>query len=180
MAQKGLSATALSNYIADPIQFYNNYVLRILENEELEESIAYQTLGTVIHNTLEELYTPYVTKQLTDQSIENMQDTHMETLQKYFEDKLGKSSHTTGTKPVVIYAAAHSIRSVLEADRKDILADQRLNCWVSKNTVKSNGSMQASNILLHFMALLTALTARTGFCGFWIIKQAKLKLKNCT
>ena len=77
MAQKGLSATALSNYIADPIQFYNNYVLRILENEELEESIAYQTLGTVIHNTLEELYTPYVTKQLTVQSIENMQDTHI-------------------------------------------------------------------------------------------------------
>ena len=122
MAQKGLSATALSNYIADPIQFYNNYVLRILENEKLEESIAYQTLGIVIHNTLEELYTPYVTKQLTVQSIENMQDTHMETLQKHFEDELGKSSHTTGKNLLLFTAAAHSIRSVLEADRKDILA----------------------------------------------------------
>ena len=122
MAQKGLSATALSNYIADPIQFYNNYVLRILENEKLEESITYQTLGTVIHNTLEELYTPYVTKQLTVQSIENMQDTHMETLQKHFEDELGKSSHTTGKNLLLFTAAAHSIRSVLEADRKDILA----------------------------------------------------------
>ena len=58
MAQKGLSATALSNYIADPIQFYNNYVLRILENEELEESIAYQTLGTVFI-TLWKNYTPH-------------------------------------------------------------------------------------------------------------------------
>jgi hypothetical protein len=122
MAQKGLSATALSNYIADPIQFYNNYVLRILENEKLEESIAYKTLGIIIHNTLEELYTPYVTKQLTVQSIESMQDTHMETLQKHFEDELGKSSHTTGKNLLLFTAAAHSIRSVLEADKKDILA----------------------------------------------------------
>ena len=121
MAQKGLSATALSNYIADPIRFYNNYVLRILENQELEESISYQTLGTVIHKTLEELYTPYVTKQLTVQNIENMQDAHKQTLQKYFEDELGKSSHTTGKNLLLFTAAAHSIRSVLETDKIDIL-----------------------------------------------------------
>ena len=122
MAKKGLSATALSNYIADPIRFYNNYVLRISENEELEESIAYQTLGTVIHNTLEELYTPYVAKQLTVQNIKKMQDTHKQTLQKHFEEELGKSSHTTGKNLLLFTAAAHSIRRVLEADKKDILA----------------------------------------------------------
>ena len=122
MAQKGLSATALSNYIADPIRFYNNYVLRISETEELEESIAYQTLGTVIHNTLEELYTPYVLNQLTVQNIEKMQDTHKQILQKHFEEELGKSSHTTGKNLLLFTAAAHSIRRVLEADKKDILA----------------------------------------------------------
>ena len=121
MANKGLSATALSNYIADPIRFYNNYVLRILENEELEESIAYQTLGTVIHNTLEELYTPYVAKKLTVQNIKKMQDTHKQTLQKHFEEELGKSSHTTGKNLLLFTAAAHSIRRVLEADKNDIL-----------------------------------------------------------
>ena len=122
MAQKGLSATALSNYIADPIRFYNNYVLRISETEELEESIAYQTLRTVIHNTLEELYTPYVLNQLTVQNTEKMQDTHKQILQKHFEEELGKSSHTTGKNLLLFTAAAHSIRRVLEADKKDILA----------------------------------------------------------
>jgi hypothetical protein len=122
MAQRGLSATALSSYIADPIRFYNNYVLRISEIEELEESIDYQTLGTVIHNTLEELYTPYVAKKLTAQDIEKMQYNHKQTLQKHFEDELGKSSHTTGKNLLLFTAAAHSIRHVLEADKKDILA----------------------------------------------------------
>jgi hypothetical protein len=122
MAQKGLSATTLSNYIADPIRFYNNYVLRISENEEFEESIAHHTLGTVIHNTLEELYTPYVAKQLTIQNIEKMQGIHKQTLQKHFEDELGKSSHTTGKNLLLFTAAAHSIKRVLESDKKDILA----------------------------------------------------------
>jgi len=122
MAQKGLSATALSNYIADPIRFYNNYVLRISETEELEESIGNQSLGTVIHNTLEELYKPYIEKQLTFQDIEKMQHTHEQTLQKHFEDELGKSSHTAGKNMLLFTAAAHSIRRVLEADKKDLLA----------------------------------------------------------
>ena len=121
MAKNGLSATALLNYIADPIRFYNNYVLRISETEEIEESIAHQTLGTVIHNTLEELYTPYVSKQLTVKHIEKMQGTLNQTLQKNFEDELGKSAHTTGKNLLLFTAAAHSINCVLEADKKDIL-----------------------------------------------------------
>ena len=50
-----------------------------------------------------------------------MQDAHKQTLQKYFEDELGKSSHTTGKNLLLFTAAAHSIRSVLETDKIDIL-----------------------------------------------------------
>ena len=59
---------------------------------------------------------------MTVQNIEKMQDTHKQTLQKHFEDELGKSSHTTGKNLLLFTAAAHSIRCVLEADKKDILA----------------------------------------------------------
>jgi hypothetical protein len=122
MAHKGLSATALSNYISDPIRFYNNYVLRISESDELEESITHRTLGTVIHNALEELYKPYVGKQLTVENLEKMETTHQQTLQQHFEDKLGKSSQTTGKNRLLFTAAAHSIKRVLGADKKDISA----------------------------------------------------------
>ena len=49
MAEKGLSATALSKYIADPIRFYKIMSL-VFVTEELEESIAHHTLGTVIQH----------------------------------------------------------------------------------------------------------------------------------
>ena len=126
MAKKGLSATALSNYIADPIRFYNNHVLSVSETEELEESVANHTLGIVIHNTLEELYTPYVSKALTVKNIERMQGAHKQVLQKHFENQLGKSSHTTGKNLLLFTAAAYSISRVLEADKKDILSGSRI------------------------------------------------------
>ncbi|GIR81503.1 MAG: hypothetical protein CM15mP83_2290 [Flavobacteriaceae bacterium] len=44
--------------------------MRISETEELEESMTYQSLGTAIHNALEELYEPYVGKQLTVDGLE--------------------------------------------------------------------------------------------------------------
>jgi hypothetical protein len=44
----------------NPIQFYFQKILRIREVEEVEENIALNTLGTIIHETLKSLYDPFV------------------------------------------------------------------------------------------------------------------------
>jgi hypothetical protein len=44
----------------EPIQFYFQKILRIREVEEVEENIALNTLGTIIHETLKSLYDPFV------------------------------------------------------------------------------------------------------------------------
>jgi ATP-dependent helicase/DNAse subunit B len=69
---KGFSPSALTGYIRNPIQFYYQRVLRISEVDEVEENIALNTLGTIIHGALEELYKPYLDKFLTLQDIEEM------------------------------------------------------------------------------------------------------------
>ena len=173
MAKKGLSATALSNYIADPIRFYNNYVLRISENGELEESIAYQTLGTVIHNTLEELYTPYVAKQLTVQNIKKMQDIHKQTLQKYFEEELGKSSHTTGKNLLLFTAAAHSIKRVLEADKKDISEGSTIELLGLEEYRKVKRTYAGVEHPITFHGVIDRIDRKDGVLRILIIKQVK-------
>lgn len=62
---KGFSPSGLTTYMRNPIQFYNQRILRISEVEEVEENIALNTLGTIIHATLEELYKPYIGKILS-------------------------------------------------------------------------------------------------------------------
>ncbi len=56
---KGFSPTALTNYIYNPIAFYKQKILRIYQLNEVEETIAANTLGTVIHKVLEDFYTPF-------------------------------------------------------------------------------------------------------------------------
>ncbi|HOD09121.1 MAG TPA: PD-(D/E)XK nuclease family protein [Flavobacterium sp.] len=71
IAEKGFSPSSLTTYIRNPIQFYFQRVLRISEVDEVEENIAVNTLGTIIHGALEELYKPFVGRILTKTDIES-------------------------------------------------------------------------------------------------------------
>ena len=71
IADKGFSPSSLTNYIRNPIQFYFQRILRISEVDEVEESIAVNTLGTIIHGALEGLYKPFIGRLLTQDDIKN-------------------------------------------------------------------------------------------------------------
>ncbi len=69
IADKGFSPSSLTTYIRNPIQFYFQRILRISETDEVEENIAVNTLGTIIHGALEELYKPFIGKILIENDI---------------------------------------------------------------------------------------------------------------
>ena len=69
IAEKGFSPSALTSYIRNPIQFYFQKILRISEVEEVEENIALNTLGTIIHETLKVLYGPFIGKFISESDI---------------------------------------------------------------------------------------------------------------
>jgi hypothetical protein len=61
---KGFSPSALTNYLRNPIQFYYQRILGVRENEEVEENVALNTLGTIIHEVLEKMYVPFEGKNI--------------------------------------------------------------------------------------------------------------------
>ena len=69
IAKKGFSPSALTSYIRNPMDFYFQKILQISEVEEVEENIALNTLGTIIHKTLEALYLPFIDKFLSETDI---------------------------------------------------------------------------------------------------------------
>lgn len=71
IATAGFSPSALTSYIRNPIDFYFQKILRIREVEEVEENIALNTLGTIIHETLKALYDPFVGKFISESDISN-------------------------------------------------------------------------------------------------------------
>ncbi|MDD3003684.1 PD-(D/E)XK nuclease family protein [Flavobacterium sp.] len=72
IAQKGFSPSALTSYIRNPIQFYFQKIISLKEVEEVEENIAVNTLGTIIHETLLALYRPFIGKTLKTVDIQNL------------------------------------------------------------------------------------------------------------
>lgn len=59
VAGEGFSPSSLTNYIRNPIDFYKQRVLGIRELDLVEETVAANTLGTIVHDSLETLFTPY-------------------------------------------------------------------------------------------------------------------------
>lgn len=71
IALQGFSPSALTSYIRNPIDFYFQKILRIREVEEVEENIALNTLGTIIHETLKALYEPFMGKFISETDLLN-------------------------------------------------------------------------------------------------------------
>lgn len=61
---KGFSPSSLISYIRNPYDFYLQRILRVREVDDVEENIAANTLGTIIHKVLENLYKPYINRVL--------------------------------------------------------------------------------------------------------------------
>lgn len=60
VARSGFSPSSLSNYIRNPMDFYKRTILKIGDAAIVEETLAYTTFGTIVHDTLETLYLPFV------------------------------------------------------------------------------------------------------------------------
>lgn len=106
LAQKGISPSALTNYLYNPIAFYKQKILHLKEVEEIEETVAANTLGSVIHDVLDELYTPYVGKVLTEKDIYTMLENTSALITTNFQKYFKKGDLSTG-KNRLIFEVAH-------------------------------------------------------------------------
>lgn len=72
IAHVGFSPSALTSYIRNPLQFYFQKIVRLKEIEEVEENVAVNTLGTIIHETLHALYLPYINTFLKESDLDQI------------------------------------------------------------------------------------------------------------
>ncbi|MGI4833548.1 MAG: PD-(D/E)XK nuclease family protein [Janthinobacterium lividum] len=57
--ERGLSPSALNEYLACSLKFYFSRLARFQENEEVEETLGTDGFGTVVHDALEHLLKPF-------------------------------------------------------------------------------------------------------------------------
>jgi hypothetical protein len=123
---KGFSPSSLTNYIRNPLQFYMQRILRINEADEVEENIAVNTLGTIIHNALEELYTPNLNQFLALHHIEAMESKIDEVILKHFKEIYKEGEITKGKNLLAFEVAKRNVYNFLQLEKKDIEEGQAI------------------------------------------------------
>lgn len=119
---KGFSPSSLTSYIRNPIQFYTQRILRIREIDEVEENIAINTLGTVIHETLKYLYNPFIGKYLSINDIDIMLGlVETETI-KQFKEIYKEGEIKKGKNLLAFEVAKQNVEQFLKMERKDVEA----------------------------------------------------------
>lgn len=115
-AVEGFSPTALGQYIADPMVFYRKTLLGIRESDELEETIAANTFGTVIHETLEHLYLPVLGEVLNKDHIRHMKNAAPAELRKAFQKNYLKGNSARGKNLIALEVMGKYLEMFLEIE----------------------------------------------------------------
>ncbi|TJY38197.1 PD-(D/E)XK nuclease family protein [Pontimicrobium aquaticum] len=126
LSKKGLSPSSLTNYIRNPLDFYYQKILGIKEVDDVEETVAANTLGTVVHNTLEDLYKPFENAILNVDLIKNMTQKVENTVQHHFKNIYKDGDITKGKNLIIYEIAKRYVTNFLNEELKDLEQGNRI------------------------------------------------------
>ncbi len=178
LAVKGISPTTLTNYIYNPIEFYKNKILSIKSIQELEETIAANTLGTVIHKTLEELYKPYINTFLKVDAIALMQKISEDIIKKYFKLVYKNGDITSGKNLLTFEVSKHYINTFLKQELKLLKTGKRLKILALEIDLETSIKIKNSSYPIKIRGQADRIDELDGVIRIIDYKTGKVEQKN--
>ena len=134
IADVGFSPSALTSYIRNPIQFYFQKILRIREVEEVEENIALNTLGTIIHETLKSLYDPFVGRFISESDIQKCFKQIDDEVLKQFKVVYKEGEIKKGRNLLAFEVAKRNVSNFLKVELESIKAGDAIKILALEET----------------------------------------------
>ncbi len=126
LSSKGYSPSSLTNYIRNPIDFYYEKILGIKDFEEVEENIAANTLGSVIHNSLEDFYKPLEGSLLTLDHLKKMKSQIKDMVTFHFEKLYNKGGFSKGKNLIIFEIAQRYILNFINLEIESLKAGNEI------------------------------------------------------
>ncbi|MFT5761692.1 MAG: ATP-dependent helicase/nuclease subunit B [Polaribacter sp.] len=137
VAKKGFSPSALTSYLYNPYQFYTQKVLKLSEYNEVEETVASNTMGTIIHDTLDALYQPYIGKYLTSKNIKEMFAKVDDLVSFYFKKHFHNSDIFTGKNRLTFEVSKDYVNRFLENEKQLISENNQLKIIATEENLET-------------------------------------------
>jgi len=119
-AQKGFSPSSLSNYIRNPIDFYKRNLLKIDAQLEVEETVAANTFGNIVHNTLEDLYQPFVGAYLSIDGLTSMKSNVLSLVEKHFAKSYMNGDTNFGKNLIAKHVILRYIEAYIDQEISEV------------------------------------------------------------
>ena len=120
LAQTGISPSSLGTYLNNPIDFYYQRILKIRDVEEVEETVAVNTMGTVIHEALEYLYTPYIGSVLDISILKKMKLQVNKIVALKFEKIYPNGDLSTGKNKLILEVSKRYVTRFLNMEMEEV------------------------------------------------------------
>ncbi len=144
ISASGFSPSALTNYIRNPIEFYYQKVLQLSEVEEIEETVAANTLGTIVHNTLEKLYTPFLGKFLTVEKLKDLFPLIDDEVTFQFKKTFKEGTFNKGKNLIIFEVAKRYVQNFISFEIREVKDGNRIK--ILRLEEKLTTSLQFSEI----------------------------------
>ncbi len=116
-----ISPSAVNAYLDCSLKFYFKYVAGLYEQEELEDNVDYRTLGNLIHYSVEQLYLPFLHKEVSANDVTGLMkeipDAVTRAFRKMYHIEEGESFRPEGKNIIAAGVVEKYLRKILEKDR---------------------------------------------------------------
>jgi ATP-dependent helicase/DNAse subunit B len=109
-------------------------ILRIREVEEVEENIALNTLGTIIHETLKSLYDPFVGRFISESDIQNCFKQIDDEVLKQFKVVYKEGEIKKGRNLLAFEVAKRNVSNFLKVEMESIKAGDAIKILALEQT----------------------------------------------
>jgi len=126
IAGHGFSPSALTSYIRNPMDFYFQKVLKINEVEEVEETVAANTLGTIVHDTLEAFYKPIEGSFLTSEALVKMKGEIALEVTKQFNTTFKGGTFHKGKNLIIFEVVKRYVSNFINFELEELKAGNKI------------------------------------------------------
>ncbi len=116
----GISPSALNTFINCTLQFYFQYLVRLSETEEIEETIEANTFGSAVHHMLEKLFVPFEGKTLEPDDIDRMRELIPSLAEESFRHFMKNADLQHGKNYLLIRVATRLIGNLLKSEKRRV------------------------------------------------------------
>lgn len=177
-ALKRVSPSALNRFIDSPLEFYFSYVLRLREQDKVEEDVEASTFGSIVHNAIENLYKPYEESVLTDKVIESMLPLVDVVVMAEFHDKFEPSLLETGKNKIQVELAKNWVKLFLKFDADDIKKNGPIE--LIKLELRLGGEFDYNHLKVNLNSFADRVDKRNGKIRIVDYKTGKVEAKDLT